>query len=228
MHEITEAVTGVVGDYGLYAVFVLMLVDAVLPAASEFVMVYAGAVAVGAFPGSSVTVFGTEIESTGWAYVAMAMAGTLGYTLGSVVGWAIGLYGGRPYLERHGRWLHVTPAKLDKVHAWFGRYGDATVFVSRMLPVVRSFVSIPAGVARMPLGRYTALTLLGTIPWCFGLAGIGLALGTGWERFHESFRYADYAVIALVVAGVVALLYRHRRNRLRRRAVERSAEGVGR
>ena len=228
MHEITEAVTGVVGDYGLYAVFFLMLVDAVLPAASELVMVYAGAVAVGAFPESSVTVFGAEIESTGWAYVAMAMAGTLGYTVGSVIGWAIGLYGGRPYLEKHGRWLHVTPDKLDRVHAWFERYGDATVFVSRMLPVVRSFVSIPAGVAEMPLVRYTVLTFLGTIPWCFGLAGIGLGLGSSWERFHESFRYADYAIVALVVAGLAALLYRHRRNRLRRRAMERSAEGVGR
>jgi membrane protein DedA with SNARE-associated domain len=226
--EITEAVTGVIGDYGLYAVFVLMLVDAVFPAASELVMVYAGAVAVGAFPGSSVTVFGAELESTGWAYVAMAMAGTLGYTLGSVMGWAIGVYGGRPYLERHGRWLHLSPAKLDKAHAWFERYGDAAVFFSRMLPVVRSFISIPAGVAEMPLARYTALTFLGTIPWCFGLAGIGLGLGTGWERFHGSFRYADYAIIALVVAGVAALLYRHRRRRLRRRAVERSAEGVGR
>jgi membrane protein DedA with SNARE-associated domain len=228
VHEITEAVTGVVGDYGLYAVFFLMLVDAVFPAASELVMVYAGAVAVGAFPGSSVTVFGAEIESTGWAYVAMAMAGTLGYTLGSVLGWAIGVYGGRPYLERHGRWLHVTPEKLDRAHAWFDRYGDTAVFVSRMLPVVRSFISIPAGVAEMPLARYTALTFLGTIPWCFGLAGIGLALGTSWERFHESFRYADYAIIALVVAGVATLLYRHRRRRLRRRAMERSAEGVGR
>jgi membrane protein DedA with SNARE-associated domain len=228
VHEITEAVTGVVGDYGLYAVFVLMLVDAVLPAASELVMVYAGAVAVGAFPGSSVTVFGTEIESTGWAYVAMAMAGTLGYTAGSVLGWAIGRYGGRPYLERHGRWLHVTPEKLDRVHAWFERYGDATVFVSRMLPVVRSFVSIPAGVAEMPLPRYTVLTFLGTIPWCFGLAGIGVALGSGWERFHDSFRFADYAILALVLAGVGFLVYRHRRRRLRRRAMERSAEGVGR
>ena len=228
MHEITDAVTGVIGDYGLYAVFILMLVDAVFPAASELVMVYAGAVAVGAFPGSSVTFFGSEIESTGWAYVAMAAAGTIGYTLGSIGGWAIGVYGGRPYLERHGRWLHVTPEKLDKAHAWFERYGDAAVFFSRMLPVVRSFISIPAGVAEMRLGRYTALTFLGTIPWCFGLAAVGLALGTGWERFHDSFRYADYAILALVVAGVAALLYSHRRRRLRRRAVERSAESVGR
>src|ERR671918_57793 len=204
-----------------------MLVDAVFPAASELVMLYAGALATGAL-GETVTFFGEPIESTAWGYVAMAASGTIGYTAGSVLGWAIGLYGGRPYLERHGRWLHVTPAKLDKAHAWFDRYGDMAVFVSRMLPVVRSFISIPAGVAQMPLPRYTVLTFLGTIPWCFGLAGIGLALGTGWERFHESFRYADYAIIALVVAGAAALLWRHRRRRLRRRAVERSAEGVGR
>jgi membrane protein DedA with SNARE-associated domain len=223
MHEITEAVTGAIGDYGLYAVFFLMLVDAVFPAASELVMVYAGAVAVGAFPDHSVTLFGETIESTGWAYVAMAMAGTIGYTIGSILGWAIGLYGGRPYLERHGRWLHVTPEKLDKAEAWFERYGDVTVLVSRMVPVVRSFVSIPAGIAEMPLGRFTVLTFLGTIPWCFGLAGIGLALGSGWERFHESFRYADYAIVAFVAAGIVYVLYRARRRRLRRRELERSS-----
>jgi membrane protein DedA with SNARE-associated domain len=221
MHEITDAVTGAIGDYGLYAVFFLMLIDAIFPAASELVMVYAGAVAVGAFPDHSVTLFGTTIESTGWAYVAMAMAGTIGYTLGSMLGWAIGLYGGRPFLERHGRWLHVTPEKLDKAEAWFERYGDATVFFGRVVPVVRSFVSIPAGIAEMPFVRYTVLTFLGTIPWCFGLAGIGLALGSGWERFHESFRYADYAIAALVVAGVVLVFLRARQRRQRRR-LERS------
>lgn len=229
MHSITEAVTGVIGDYGLYAVFLLMFVDAILPAASEIVMVYGGAVAAGAFAGSDVTVFGAEIESTGWAYVAIALAGTIGYTLGSILGWAIGRYGGRPYLEKHGRWLHVTPEKLDKADAWFERYGDATVFVSRMLPVVRSFVSIPAGIGEMPLVRYTVLTFAGTIPWCFGLAAVGLALGSQWEEFHESFRYADYAIVALVVAGIVALAYRTHRRRTRKRALEeQSAEWTGR
>ncbi|HXV58747.1 MAG TPA: DedA family protein [Gaiellaceae bacterium] len=228
MHAITEAVTGVIGDYGLYAVFLLMFIDAVLPAASELVMVYGGAVAAGAFANSEVKLFGWEIESTAWAYFAMAMAGTVGYTLGSILGWAIGLYGGRPYLEKHGRWLHVTPQKLDKADDWFQRYGDITVFVTRMLPVVRSFVSIPAGIGEMPLGRYTAFTFAGTIPWCFGLAAVGVALGSSWETFHESFRYADYAIIALVAAGVAAVVYRAHRRRSRRRAVERSAEGVGR
>ncbi len=228
MHAITEAVTGAIGDYGLYAVFILMFIDAVLPAASELVMVYGGAVAVGAFPGSEVTLFGREIESTAWAYFAIAMAGTIGYTLGSILGWAIGVYGGRPYLEKHGRWLHVTPEKLDKTEEWFARYGDVTVLVTRMLPVVRSFVSIPAGIGEMPFVRYTILTFIGTIPWCFGLAAVGVAVGSQWEEFHENFRYADYAIAALVVAGIGAVVYRTHRRRARKRAVEeRSAEGTG-
>ena len=98
-----------------------------------------------------------------------------------------------------------------------------------MIPVVRSFVSIPAGIGEMPPVRYTALTFAGTIPWCFGLAAIGVAVGSQWEEFHESFRYADYAIIALVVAGIVALVYRtHRRRTRKRPPEERSAEWTGR
>jgi membrane protein DedA with SNARE-associated domain len=223
MHGITGAVTSAIGDYGLYAVFLLMLVDAVLPAASELVMLYAGAVAVGAFPGHEVTLFGLQIDSTPWAYVAMALAGVLGYTVGSVAGWAIGLLGGRPFLERHGRWVHVSPKGLDRAEAWFDRYGNAAVFLSRMVPVVRSFISIPAGVAEMPFARFTVLSFLGTLPWCFGFAGAGLALGRGWERFHESWRYADYAIVALAAMAIGYLVVRFLQHRARRRALERSA-----
>ena len=223
MHEITEAVTSWIGSYGVYAVFLLSFVDAVLPAASEVVMVYAGAMAVGAFPDQPVMFFGDRLESTWSAFLVVAVAGTVGYVLGSVAGWAIGLYGGRPYLERHGRWLHVTPAKLDQAEHWFERYGNLTVLISRCLPVVRSFISIPAGVAEMPLGRYTLLTTAGSIPWYFGLAAAGLAAGAGWEHFHESFRYADYAAAGLVALAVIAVLAREWRKRARRRALERSA-----
>ena len=223
MHEITDAVTSWIADYGLYAVFFLSLVDAVLPAASELVMVYAGALAVGAFSDQSVTLAGDPIETTAWAFVAVAAAGTIGYVLGSVLGWAIGLYGGRPFLERHGRWLHVTPEKLDTAEAWFSRWGNVAVLVARCLPVVRSFISIPAGVAEMPLARYTALTTIGTIPWYFGLAAVGLAVGASWERFHETWRYADYAIAALAALAVAAFLVRARRRRTRRHALERSA-----
>jgi membrane protein DedA with SNARE-associated domain len=223
MHGITGTITSAIGDYGLYAVFLLMLVDAVLPAASELVMLYAGAVAAGAFAGQDAVLFGAHIDSTVGAYLAMAMAGVLGYTVGSVLGWAVGYFGGRPFLERHGRWVHVTPGRLERAEAWFERYGDATAFLGRMVPVVRSFVSIPAGVAEMPLGRYSVLSFLGTIPWCFGFAGAGLALGSSWERFHNDWRYADYAVIGLVAAAILLLALRVLQRRARKRALERSA-----
>ena len=221
----THAVTSAIGDYGLYAVFLLMLVDAVFPAASELVMVYAGAVAAGAFPGHDVVLFGAHIDSTFWGYVAMAMAGTLGYLLGSVIGWGIGMYGGRPFLERRGRWVHVTPENLDRAEAWFTRYGDWAVLVGRVVPVVRSFISIPAGVLEMPLGRYTVLTAIGSAVWCFGLAGVGVAVGASWEHFHEQWRYADYAVVAVVGLGVVYAVFRFVRHRSRRRAVQSPTEG---
>jgi membrane protein DedA with SNARE-associated domain len=225
MHGISGSITSAIGDYGLYAVFLLMLVDAVLPAASELVMVYAGALATGAIAGQTVTLFGTEIESTGWAYIAMAMAGVLGYTVGSVLGWTIGKVGGRPFLERHGRWVHVTPERLGRAEAWFDRYGDAAVLLSRMVPVVRSFISIPSGAIGMPLGRFTVLSFLGTIPWCFGLAAVGLALGSGWERFHEQWRYADYLVLALLALATLAIVLRTVQRRARKRSLERSVEG---
>jgi membrane protein DedA with SNARE-associated domain len=219
LHEITEALTTLVGDHGLYAVFALMLIDAVLPAASELVMVYAGAVAAGAFAGQNVVLFGERIESEPWAYVAMALAGGAGYVIGSIGGWAIGVYGGRPFLERRGRWLHVTPHTLDQAERWFVRYGDWAVALGRVTPVVRSFIAIPAGVARMPLGRYTLLTIPGSFAWTFAFAGIGWAAGSSWERFHHDFRYAEYAVAAAIVLVVVAAIVRHRRmSRLSRRA----------
>jgi membrane protein DedA with SNARE-associated domain len=142
--------------HGLYAVFVLMAIDAVFPAASELVMVYAGALAAGAFARQHVVLFGSwpDLELGFWAYVAIALAGTLGYLVGAIVGWAIGRYGGRPLLERHGRWLHLD-AGLDRAERWFDRWGDWAVFVGRVTPVVRSFVSIPAGSSRCPFGRYT-------------------------------------------------------------------------
>ena len=218
MEHITELFTSVVGDHGLYAVFILMLLDAVLPAASELVMVYSGALAAGAFAGQSVTLFGARIDSDFWAFVAMALAGTIGYTIGSVLGWAIGLYGGRPFLERRGRWFHLGHGKLERAERWFERWGQAAVFLGRVTPVVRSFISIPAGVFRAALGPYTALTLLGSAIWCFAFAGAGYGLGRNWEDFHHAFRYADYAVLAAVVALAVWLVLRRRSTKLARRA----------
>ena len=220
---ITEVVTSAIGDYGLYAVFALMLVDAVFPAASELVMVYGGALAAGAFADQDVVLFGRTIEEGLPAYLAIALAGTIGYTIGSVIGWAIGLYGGRPYLERHGRWLHLDAGKLDRAERWFERWEDWAVFLGRLTPVVRSFVSVPAGVLEARFVRYTLLTLAGSAIWCFGFAGAGYVTGDNWEDFHHAFRYLDYLVGAAIVAAVAWLVVR--RVRKRRRLAEETQGG---
>jgi membrane protein DedA with SNARE-associated domain len=207
-----------IGDHGLYAVFALMLLDSVLPAASELVMLYAGVLASGALPGQDIVLFGHQIDSHFWGYVAIATAGVAGQTVGSIIGWAIGLYGGRPLVERHGRWLHLGPENLDRAEHWFDRWGDWAVFLGRMTPVVRSFVSIPAGLARMPLGRFTLYSVLGTIPWCFGIAGAGWALGSSWESFHHDFRYVEVLVGVGILALLVWYLRRRRATKMGRRA----------
>jgi membrane protein DedA with SNARE-associated domain len=216
--SITDAVTSFVGDYGVYAVFCLMAVDAVFPAASELVMLYAGALASGAFAGESVVVFGYQVPS-GWeSFAVMVAAGTLGYTLGSFGGWEIGARGGRAYVERHGRWLHLPPDRMERAGRWFARWGSWAVFLGRITPIVRSFISIPAGVFRHPLGPYMVLTFVGSTLWCLFFAGIGWAVGESWESFDHAFRYVEIAVVVLVVAAVVVLLLRRRSSKLNARA----------
>jgi membrane protein DedA with SNARE-associated domain len=211
--EITDSVTSLVGDYGLYAVFGLMMIDAVFPAASEVVMVYAGAVAAGAFAGQSVSFLGIHFDDGALAYVAMALSGSLGYLVGAIGGWWIGARGGRPFLERHGRWFHLDSTKLDRAETWFERFGDRAVLIGRVTPVARSFISIPAGLFGAPFGRYVTLTAIGSAVWCFAFAGAGWAAGASWETVHDRFKVVDYLVLALVAAviGVVALKLLRRR-----------------
>jgi membrane protein DedA with SNARE-associated domain len=198
---VTSTLTSLIGNHGVYAVFLLMAIDAVFPAASELVMVYAGALAAGAFAGQSVTLFGHEVTSHAWAYVVMSLAGTLGYLVGAIAGWAIGFYGGRPLLEQRGRW------------------DDLAALVGRVTPVIRSFISIPAGIFEMPFWRYTALTAIGSAIWAFAFAGIGWAAGRSYERFHHDFGYVEYAVVVLVLVLLALWIYRRvRASRLSSRA----------
>ena len=216
---ITSSLTSLIGNHGIYAVFGLMAIDAVLPAASELVMVYAGALAAGALAGQHVDLFGTRISSHAWAFVVMALAGTLGYLVGSIVGWVIGFYGGRPLLEHHGRWLHLSPQKLDRAERWFDRWDDLAVLIGRVTPVIRSFISIPAGIFRMPFWRYIVLTLIGSAIWAFAFAGVGYGVGSSYERFQHGFRFVDYAILAAIIALAAYLIVRWRRSsRLSNRA----------
>ncbi len=223
---ITDVVTDVIGGAGIYAVFGLMLLDAVFPAASELVMVLGGALAAGAFAGTDVTLFGWHIESKTGAFLAIALAGSIGYWLGAILGWWIGLWGGRPFIVRYGRYLHLGPERLRSADRWFERRGEWAVFLGRVLPLVRSFVSIPAGAMKVRFWPYTWSTLLGSALWAFAFAGIGFALGSRWETFHDSFRYADIAVVAIFALGVGFVVARYVLRR-RRAALAEDTSTVG-
>jgi membrane protein DedA with SNARE-associated domain len=202
-------VTSWLAHYGVVAIFLLMLVDAVLPAASELVMVYAGALASGALA--------HEVDVFGWhptglaAYIAVVVAGVLGYQLGANLGWLIGIRGGRAFVERRGRWLHLSIERVDRAERWFERWDAWAVLVGRVTPVARSFVSIPAGLFESPLGRYNALTLAGNAVWCGALAGVGWGLGASWDTFHHDFRWVEYAVVAGILVLAAYLIWRRRR-----------------
>ncbi|HET7648919.1 MAG TPA: DedA family protein [Gaiellaceae bacterium] len=201
--------TSWLAHYGVAAVFVLMFVDAVFPAASELVMVYAGALASGALA--------HEVDVLGWhgtgfaAYVAVVAAGVVAYQLGSILGWWIGYRGGRPFVDRYGRFLHLSVDQIDRAERWFGRWRGWAVLVGRMTPVARSFVSIPAGLFETPFARYNLLTLAGNLVWCLALAGAGWALGASWDTFHHDFRWVEYLVVAAIVAALAYLVWRRRR-----------------
>jgi len=207
--SITSTWESHIASQGAYAVFVLMAIDAVFPAASELVMLYAGAVAAGVFAGAHhVSIFGAKIGFGAGAFIVMALAGTIGYLVGALIGWWVGLRGGRRLLERRGRWLHLAPERLDRAERWFERWGNVGVLLGRVTPLVRSFVSIPAGVFEMPLAPYALYTAIGSAVWAFAISGVGYGLGSSFERFNHGFKYAEYAVVAGVLALAAYLVYR--------------------
>jgi membrane protein DedA with SNARE-associated domain len=208
--SVTTQVTHWIAHASLYAVFALMALDALVPVGGELVMLYAGVIAAGAVVGQSASLFGAQLHTGVESYVVLALAGALGYLFGAIVGWLIGMRGGRPLVERHGHLLHLGGDRLDRAERWFDRHGRAAVFLGRITPLVRSFISIPAGLFRSPFRSYVVLTLLGSLIWCFAFAAAGWALGHNWESFHNSFRYVDYAAVAVVVAVAGAFVLRRR------------------
>ena len=205
--SVSATFTSQVADHGVYAVFGLLALGALLPVGSELVALVGGALAAGVFSGG-VSVFGAHVGSGAGAYVAIAVAATVGYLVGALVGWALGRFGGRELLERHGRWLHVTPERLDRADAWFRRWDRPGVLIGSMTPVVRSFVAIPAGLFEMPLAQFLGLALVGSALWSFAFVGIGYALGTSYRSFEHDFRYVEYAIAAGIVAVLAYLVYR--------------------
>jgi membrane protein DedA with SNARE-associated domain len=209
--SLTGQLTNWIGHHGAYAVFAVMALDALLPAGGELTMLYAGALAAGAIAGEHAVFLGHTLPTGLESYLVLAVAGTLGYLAGALVGWAIGRWGGRALIERRGNWLHVTPANLDRAERWFERHGRWAVFLGRLTPVVRSFISIPAGALESPLRLYVPLTLAGSAIWCFAFAGAGWALGSSYEHLHHAFRYVDELAVLAAVMALVAAAVLHRR-----------------
>lgn len=202
--------THFLAQHGLWAVFILMAIDAVFPAGSELVMLYGGALASGALA-HSVNVFGTQRTGVS-AYIAIALVGTVGYLVGAIAGWWIGRRGGRRFVERHGRWLHLNEERLARSERWFARWEEWTVLVGRITPVARSFISIPAGVFEAKLGRYVVLTAIGSAIWAFAFAGVGWGLGSSYSGFDRGFKYVEYAFAAGIVLLIAYLVIRNRRS----------------
>jgi len=195
LDPIINVCTDFIGSAGLPAVFLLMTLEsACIPVPSEAIMLFAGfSVSKG-----DLTLFG------------IVAAGVLGNVVGSWIAYALGYYGRLELLERN-RVFHVNPRYLALTERWFQRYGSATVFFSRMLPIVRTFISLPAGVARMPFWRFTVLTTLGAIPWVLLLALIGRKVGDNWEQWRHNLGYLDYVVVAAIVGAIVYLVVKRRR-----------------
>ena len=212
---IVDFAVNVVADLGLPGVFVLRALEsACIPIPSEATMLFAG----------------FNVANGEYSLLAVTLVGTLANLAGSWIAYAVGYFGRVDVLERHGPKLHVKPSHLHDADRWFQRYGDATVFFARMVPIVRTFISLPAGVARMPFLRFSVLTFLGCLPWVFALAFAGKQVGDNWVRWKDSLHYVDYAVVALIVAGVAFLVVRHRRGDDDDAAVaagEPAADGAG-
>jgi membrane protein DedA with SNARE-associated domain len=196
LQTLVDWLTRVVGDNGAPAVFGLMVLEsACIPVPSEVIMLFAGLL----------------IHQGRMSFLAAVVAGVAGNVVGSWIAWAVGAYGGRTWIERHGRVIHVTPERLARADRWFDRYGPRAVLISRCLPIIRTFISLPAGVARMPFWQFTLYTLLGCIPWVVALALAGVWAGSAWETWHSRLEILDYLVGAALVAGVIYLFVRSRR-----------------
>ncbi len=199
VEPLIQLMEGWVEDYGYLAIFVLMLLEsALIPFPSEVTMLAGGFYAAEA----SLDLF--------W----VGAAGVAGNMVGSWVAYAIGRKTGRAVLDRYGRYVLIRGHDVDKAEIWWDRYGEAATFFSRLLPVIRTFISLPAGIAKMPLGKFSVYTFLGVVPWTFGLAYLGVVVGENWERVLDYFDLPTLLIgLALVIAG--ALWYLRRRNQIK-------------
>ena len=188
----------VVGDLGLPGIFLLMTPEsACIPIPSEATMLFAG----------------FNVSKGEYSLFAAVAVGSIANLVGSWIAYAVGYYGRLELLEKHGRGLHIKAEHLAWADRWFAKYGDAAVFFSRMLPIIRTFISLPAGAARMPFWRFSILTLAGCVPWILMLTLIGRSVGSRWDDWKDKLHYVDYAVAVLILVAIALLVLRWWRGR---------------
>ena len=196
--RLVDFAVNVVGDLGLAGVFVLMLLEsACIPIPSEATMLFAG----------------FNVANGHYSLFAAVAVGVLGNLVGSWIAYGVGYAGRVEWFEKHAHHVFIKPHHIRSAENWFKRYGEATVFFTRMIPIVRTFISLPAGVAEMPFWRFTTFTVLGCIPWVFMLTFIGKQAGDNWTDWKDKLHYVDYLVLAAIVMGAIWLFIRARRRR---------------
>jgi membrane protein DedA with SNARE-associated domain len=204
-----------IATYGYIAVFVLMVAEsACLPVPSELIMTFGGALAAGAVPETSLNLIG------------VIAAGVAGNVTGSYIAWAVGRYGGQPALRRWGHRLWLRDRDLDRASDWFARHGPRAVLIGRLLPVVRTFISLPAGIAGMDPVRFGIYTTIGCIPWTAALACAGYAVGANWQSIVNAFRGPTYIIAALVLIGLLVATWWYVRRHRADRAVDDRRPGA--
>jgi membrane protein DedA with SNARE-associated domain len=210
VEEIIRFITESIRDFGYLAIFVLMVLEsACIPIPSEVTMLFGGALANAAF-------FEAQgIDREPLNFLLVGLVGAVANLVGSWLAYWAGFAGGRPLIERWGRYIFLRAHEIDRAEAWFADHGEAAVFVSRLLPVVRTFISLPAGVARMRFGTFTLYTFLGCLPWTFALAAVGYAVGQQWETVERYLRPISIVVAVALVAVLIWWLVRRSRQRHR-------------
>jgi membrane protein DedA with SNARE-associated domain len=194
---IVEFATNVVADLGLTGVFILMVLEsACIPIPSEATMLFAG----------------FNVHEGEYSLIAVTLVGSVANLVGSWIAYGVGYYGRVDVIEKHGHKILIKPHHLAVADRWFERHGDATVFFTRMLPIIRTFISLPAGVARMPFIRFSVLTFLGCLPWVFMLTFIGQQVGRNWTDWKDSLHYVDYAVAVCILGTIAYLVVKRRRS----------------
>jgi membrane protein DedA with SNARE-associated domain len=191
--QVSSLILAVISGLGYFGVFLLMALEsACLPIPSEIIMPFSGyLVAAGKF--------------SLWFVV---IAGTLGNLAGSIVAYFVGYYGGRPLVEKYGKYILISSHDLDRAEAWFKKYGSASIFFSRLLPIVRTFISFPAGVAKMPFWKFCLYTVLGCLPWSILLTYVGIVLGDNWKSIEVYFHKFDWVVLILAVLLIIYWIYK--------------------